>query len=435
MTDKNILLLQGPMGPFFQRFAHELEQNNMKVVKVNFNAGDWFFFQKGISYKGEFDDWVDYLDALVVEKKIDQVFLFGDERSYHRVAIDKVFSLRNIDVYVFEEGYLRPSFITLEKGGVNGNSLMPKDAAYYRERVFSLDNSELDRPVVKGQFLKSMLFSMTYGLAKFIGGQAYKAYQHHRCLSPIKQGSLWLWGWLLKKPYYHLSEKKDYQYLSKKFKKDYFFVPLQVHNDFQILHSPYGDVSDFIEETVISFAAHASKKSALVFKHHPMDRPYRNYKKLLQQLTRKYQLEGRLFYLHDQHLPTLLHNARATIVINSTVGLSSLHHNVPVLVRGTAVYDVEGLTSQSSLDTFWSIRGGVNSDLYKKYRLYLLNNNQGHGSFYQKGTKASPTGIYWPSSINMCHIATSSVGQEKQPLLPQNMNKPSVVQVLGSIPD
>ena len=434
MTDKNILLLQGPMGPFFQRFARELEQKNMKVVKVNLNAGDWFFFKKGHSYKGSYEDWTSYLENLVVQEEIDTVFLFGDERPYHKVAINKVFSPRNIDVYVFEEGYLRPSFITLEKSGVNGNSKMPKDGRYYDSQLFSLSNAELDRPVVKRQFFMSMLFSVVYGLAKFAGGVSYENYQHHRCLNPLKQGGLWLWGWLLKKPYYHFSEKKSYKELLKKYSKGYFFVPLQVHNDFQITHSQYDDVRDFMVETVVSFAAHAPKKSALVFKHHPMDRPYRNYKKLLKKLEQQYHLEGRIFYLHDQHLPTLLHSARATIVINSTVGLSSLHHSVPVLVRGTAVYDISGLTSQSSLGDFWQDQGEVNSSLYKKYRLYLLNENQGHGSFYQKGGESSPTGIYWPLNLEVCRTTAEVVDVEDN-LLAKNLPKPSVVQVVGSSVD
>ncbi len=436
MIDKNILLLQGPMGPFFQRFARELEQKNMKVVKVNFNAGDWFFFRKGKNYKGSYDGWVDYLDNLVEQEKINKVFLFGDERPYHKEAITKVFSPRNVDVYVFEEGYLRPSFITVEKSGVNGNSQMPKDASYYRNNLFALSNAELDRPAIKWQFFMSMLFSVVYGLAKFIGGVSYKHYQHHRCLNPLKQGGLWLWGWLFKKPYYHFSEKKHHKKLLKNYNKNYFFVPLQVHNDFQISHSKYKDVKEFIEETVVSFASYASKTSALVFKHHPMDRPYRNYKKFLQKLERQYHLEGRIFYLHDQHLPTLLCSARATIVINSTVGLSSLYHSVPVLVRGMAVYDVAGLTSQSSLDAFWQAQEEVDVELYKKYRLYLLNINQGHGSFYQKGRRNSPTGVYWPPYMDICRVGgKSETESESNTLFSQNLTESSAAQIVGSSPD
>ncbi len=438
MINKNILLLQGPMGPFFKRFAQELEQKGANVVKVNFNAGDWFFFPEGLSYKGTYNDWAGYLEGLVADKKIDKVFLFGDERPYHKLAINKVFKSRNIDIHVFEEGYLRPSFITLEESGVNGNSKIPKDASFYKKNSFIGNKLRGDKPVVKGQFFKSMLFSVVYGLAKSIGFPVYRKYQHHRCLSPIKQAVLWLWGWLIRKPYYRICEKRSYQKIIKSYRNKYFFVPLQVHNDFQISHSPYKDVKEFIEETVVSFASHAPKDTVLVFKHHPMDRPYRNYRKYLQQLSGEHQLAGRIFYFHDQHLPTLLQSAIGTIVINSTVGVSSLFHGVPVLVRGIAVYNISGLTYQSSLKDFWNDQGAVDKTLFKQYEFYLKQNNQGHGSFYQRGYNNTPTGIYWPPNVSMFRIGNLMSEKETTSILSKSLNlspantRPSIVQAVDS---
>jgi capsule polysaccharide modification protein KpsS len=210
---------------------------------------------------------------------------------------------------------------------------------------------------------------------------------------------------------------------------------LQVHNDFQISHSPYKDVEEFIDEIVASFAHHAQQNTVLVFKHHPMDRPYRNYNSYLQQLSEKYQLTGRIFYLHDQHLPTLLQNAIGTIVINSTVGVSSLCHGVPVLVRGAAVYKISGLTYQSSLKNFWNDQGVVDKKLFKQYELYLKQNNQGHGSFYQRGYNNTPTGIYWPSSVSMFHIRNLISDKESTSILSQHLNKPSVMPVVTTSTD
>lgn len=430
MVDKKILLLQGPMGPFFKRFASELQQSGREVVKVNFNAGDWIFYPDGISYKGRLSDWAAYLEELVDSQNIGQVFLFGDERSYHKIAINQVFNPKGIAVHVFEEGYLRPSFVTLEKDGVNGNSSLPMSPDYYLSKTYL--NQETVYPAVKGQFFKSLFFSVVYGLAKFFGSLSYSNYQHHRCLNPFKQGILWLWGWLLKKPYYYLNEFRSYKRLLEKNSGKYFFVPLQVHNDFQISHSPYKDVKEFIHEVISSFAKKAPVDQVLVFKHHPMDRPYRNYRKLIKRYQEQFNLEGRVVYLHDQHLPTLLHHAKATIVINSTVGLSSLYHDVPVLVTGTAVYDIPGLTSQLSLDEFWMRPGNVNKELYSQYRLYLLNYNQGHGSFYQKGYANSPTGIHWPKAIPLFRtvgfITTEINSQPKS----SKLTNASVPHVIGS---
>ena len=57
---------------------------------------------------------------------------FGDWRPLHREAI-LVAKLRNIQVWAFEEGYLRPHYITMEEGGVNGNSMLPHSPALLRE--------------------------------------------------------------------------------------------------------------------------------------------------------------------------------------------------------------------------------------------------------------------------------------------------------------
>ena len=40
-ADKKVLLLQGPIGPFFYRFAKKLKQAGASVHKINFNGGDF----------------------------------------------------------------------------------------------------------------------------------------------------------------------------------------------------------------------------------------------------------------------------------------------------------------------------------------------------------------------------------------------------------
>ena len=57
------LLLQGPAGPFMRRFAEDLEDAGIRATKVNFHAGDVFFYPgpRALSYRGSvdaFQDWV-----------------------------------------------------------------------------------------------------------------------------------------------------------------------------------------------------------------------------------------------------------------------------------------------------------------------------------------------------------------------------------------
>ncbi|MEM7524370.1 MAG: capsular biosynthesis protein, partial [Pseudomonadota bacterium] len=41
------------------------------------------------------------------------------------------------------------------------------------------------------------------------------------------------------------------------------------------------------------------------------------------------------------------------VVANSTVGLSALQANAPVIALGTAIYDLPELTFKGALDDFW----------------------------------------------------------------------------------
>jgi capsular polysaccharide export protein len=136
----------------------------------------------------------------------------------------------------------------------------------------------------------------------------------------------------------------------------------------------------------MSFALHAPSDTILVFKHHPMDRGYTDHSKLIRSTSRQGNVQDRVFYLHDQHLPTLLESARGVTVINSTVGLSAIYHGVPTKVCGKAVYDIIGLTSQKQLDDFWSHSGQERPDRLKaeKFRESLIASTQLNGSFYRK---------------------------------------------------
>jgi capsule polysaccharide modification protein KpsS len=165
----------------------------------------------------------------------------------------------------------------------------------------------------------------------------------------------------------------------------WFLVPLQVHNDSQVLdHSRFASVASFIEEVVASFAEHAPPGSCLVIKHHPMDRAYTDYTRLLRDLRARHQLGKRLVYLHDQHLPSLLRQAAGVVTINSTVGLQALHHGTPVKTLADSVYQVPGLVYPGELSTFWTSPGEVDAALVERFRQHLATSTQLNASFYAR---------------------------------------------------
>src|SRR5690606_2730706 len=116
------LFLQGPVGPFFWNLSKDMRSNGAEVYKFNFNAGDWIFFRTGASsFKGSLAEWPDVLEKFIKEKSIDVVILFGDCRPVHACVRGLAQEL-GCAVGVFEEGYLRPDYVTFEPVGVNGNS-------------------------------------------------------------------------------------------------------------------------------------------------------------------------------------------------------------------------------------------------------------------------------------------------------------------------
>jgi len=394
---RRVLLLQGPVGPFFRRLAQDISQAGAQVFKVNFNGGDWLFYPKNaFNYRGQPECWPAYFEALLEQLQVDTVLLFGDCRSIHHAA-HEIAHRRGLEIGVFEEGYVRPHYITLERIGVNANSSIP------RSPIFYLNNHSLIHaaPQALGNtFWYAVRWAMLYYFAAGLLKPFFPHYRHHRPLT-------WLEGWpwvrsLWRKVYYVAKEWGTLALLKGKFAGRYYLVPLQVHNDAQVMsHSDFKTVTGFIDEVMASFAGYAPKNGVLVIKHHPMDRGYCDYAAFIAKRIRELGLLGRCFYIHDQHLPTLLEHTRGVVVINSTVGLSALIHGAPVKVCGKAMYNMKGLTFQGPLNKFWreAQHAKPNSRLLCSFRDYLVVHSQLNGSFYKRlPIVASAAGLRW--SIN-----------------------------------
>ncbi|NOT98154.1 MAG: capsular biosynthesis protein [Sideroxydans sp.] len=408
---KRVLLLQGPVGPFFRRLARDLTQVGAQVYKVNFNGGDWLFYPSGATnFRGHPEDWPAYFEALLDRLNVDVVMLFGDCRLIHQLA-HEIVHRRGLEIGVFEEGYVRPDYVTLERFGVNNHSLVPRTPEFY------LTNSmpSVERPMHIGKtFWYTLLWAILYYFAAGLLKPLFSHYRHHRPLTWLE--ALPLLRSLYRKGKYTLKERGALGYLTGKLEGRYFLVPLQVHNDAQVVvHSDFDSVIHFIEEVTASFAQHAPLETILVIKHHPMDRGYHDYSKLIREQVEKLGLQGRCLYIHDQHLPALLQHARGVVVINSTVGLSALHHGVPLKVCGNAMYDMEGLTFQRPLDDFWQHAQQCKPEaiLLHAFHGYLVLRTQLNASFYKRLPSATTaTGMRWTTmDYTAKYAAASWVGE------------------------
>jgi capsular polysaccharide export protein len=394
---KRILLLQGPVGPFFRRLARDLAKQGAVVTKVNFNGGDWFFSPRNsLNYRDRMTAWPARLEGLIEELGIEMILLFGEARPIHR-EVYGIAQRRGVVVGIFEEGYIRPDYVTLESCGVNGCSPIPRNPDFYRRRPKTSSPAHIR---VGNTFWHAAMWAALYYLVAALARPLFPKYRHHRPLSLLEA-----WPWfrgLWRKGYYAITERGIAARLSGALSKRFFLVPLQVYNDAQIhTHSRFPSVERFIREVVASFARNAPPDTVLVVKHHPRDRGYSDYSRLIRELTREHGLEARLLYVHDLHLPTLLNHARGVVVVNSTVGISAQFHGSPVMVCGDALYDMTGMTFNGPLTAFWREASDltVDRELFQRFIDYLIQHTQLNGSFYKPLKIAgSCAGLAWDNS-------------------------------------
>ncbi len=403
---RNILMLQGPVGPFFRKLANQLESRGHNVLKVNLNGGDFYYYRTGkyLNFTSPVSVWPAWMESVLLGRDIDRVYLFGDCRRYHRQAIEIARRL-GIEVYVFEEGYVRPNYVTLEKDGVNGYTSACEKAGLPK-RLAETDAGVEDIPSapVVNVFSAAARHCVQYYIAASVLKPLFKFYEHHRSLNVITEGLYWIRSGARKILYRQTQRKVSDLLLSGS--ESYFLLPLQVHSDMQVRkHSDFQSIEKYLERVISSFSKSERSDCSLVIKHHPYDRGYKNYSAVIRQLALVYGLENRLFYVHDTDLPSLLRNAEGSVLINSTVGISSLYHGTPVKALGDAIYDLDGLTHQGTLEQFWQNPGEVDANLFQRFRRYLIDKTQINGSLYTDVKGSDASGLRWPSALASEHYS------------------------------
>lgn len=381
---RRILLLQGPIGPYFFQLGQFLHKQGKEVCKLNFNGGDAFYYPPNdltYTYLGETKDFLNYLIEFIEQHEIDAVVCFGHKRIYHDIAKQACQNFEGVDFWSFEEGYLRPYYITFEKWGVNSASVLPRDAQFYLDHEPNIPKSREPRPLVSSFFVRFWL-AMHYYMAIYFCRNQFKNYIHHRDYKVLNYMAAWATsGW--RKWAYKPKECLLAKSIENNDFPEFFIVPLQVHNDSQV--KSFGcakNVPAFVRNVLRSFAKGAEKDIHIIFKHHPMDRGFNHYGALIAKLSKKYGIEDRVHYVFDIPMPVFLRKAKGMVVINSTSGLSALLHNMPVKVLGQAPYDFSGLTDQQPLSRFWSNPQKPDPNVFNAYRSYLLCRTQLNANFY-----------------------------------------------------
>ncbi|MDG1470988.1 MAG: capsular biosynthesis protein [Ascidiaceihabitans sp.] len=378
------LFLQGPHGPFFHRLGRMLRKAGAEVWRVGFNAGDrafWFHPRSYIPFRGSAEQWPDTFSALIEEKGVTDIVLYGDTRPIHAQAVAEA-KARGICVHVFEEGYMRPFWVTYERGGTNGNSrLMDMSIAQMQE---ALAQSDMDAPLPParwGDMRQHIFYGALYHWFVMFRNGHYRNFRPHRSMTVTKEFQLYLRRLLLMP-----LQAIDRRVATLRIKYGgfpYHLALLQLEHDssFQ-MHSPFDTMPDFLEVVIEGFAAGAPRHHHLVFKAHPLEDGRVPVRRSIRQLARKHGVLDRVHYVRGGKLAQLMNDARTAVTVNSTAGQQVLWRGIPLKVFGKAVYNQPEFVSDQPLPQFFKGATRPDHKAYKDYRRYLLETSQLPGGFY-----------------------------------------------------
>lgn len=380
---RNVLLLQGLMGPLFRRLGQGLMRAGHTVHKVNFNGGDRLFWRlpNGIDYRGSLEEWPQAFQALLREKAITDVVLFGDCRDHH-VAATRVCRMLDVPVHVFEEGYVRPDWVTLELGGVNGHSSLPRDPAWYRETASRLPPVP-EHKQVPSSFRRRALEGLAYNAADVLTRWHYPHWTNHRPWHPLVEGM----GWARKLRNRRWREAQGAALINQLVASSapYFLFPLQLDSDAQIrLHSPFAGISHALRLVISSFAENAPAGHRLVVKEHPLDNGVRDWRQVTFDMADLFGVADRVDYLGWGDIVPVAERARGMVTINSTSGTLGLAMGIPVAALGQAIYDMPDITHQGGLDSFWREPEAPDEATFAAFRRVLIEKCLIPGGFFSE---------------------------------------------------
>lgn len=386
MVARSFLFLQGVCSPFFARLADRLRADGHRVFKINFNCGDLAYWggRPATAFRETLDRLPGFLEDTFRATGTTDIVLFGDRRPVHLPAVERA-TRNGIRVHVFEEGYFRPHWVTLERGGVNNHSLLPRDPAWYRSVGERLPDYGDGEPFLSPFRLRAG-HDVLYHLAGALNPLLFPHYRTHApVVAPIEYA-----GYGRRFALMPMYRRRAAATIDSLFAgtAPFYLLPLQLNSDAQIRdHSPFADMSGVMEFVMASFAAHAPAGARLVIKNHPLDMGLVDYPAVIRSLETRCGLAGRIDYLESGDLEALLRRARGVVTVNSTVGGLALGLACPTIALSDPIYNLAGLTFSGSLDQFWQERILPDAELYRCFRNTVIHATQINGGFY------SDTGI------------------------------------------
>ncbi len=380
------LFLQGPHGPFFNALGKMLRAAGAQVWRVGFNAGDrafWFHPDSYIPFRGTPEEWPDTFAGIVRDCGVTDIVLYGDTRPIHAHAV-KAAKAARLTVHVFEEGYMRPYWVTYERGGSNGNSRLMEMSITEMQSALALSDMEAPLPPAHwGDMRQHMFYGALYHWFVMFRNGDYRNFRPHRSLGVAKEFQLYLQRFLLIPAHAADRQLSTWRIRTGGFPFHLALLQLEHDSSFQE-HSPFSTMTEFLAEIFDGFASGAPPHHHLVVKAHPLEDGRVPVRQEVKRLARLHGLSNRVHYVRGGKLAQLLNDARTAVTVNSTAGQQVLWRGIPLKVFGDAVYAKPEFVSTQPLRDFFAHAARPDNRAYKDYRRFLLETSQVPGGFYSR---------------------------------------------------
>ena len=360
-----------------------LTATGAQVWRVGFNLGDRVFWPGAgyIPFRGKAEDWATIFAALITRHAITDLVVYGDTRPIHAEAIKKA-SAQGLTVHVFEEGYLRPYWVTYERGGANGHSrLMDLTVPDMQAALSRIDVDLPDAPATWGDMRQHIFWGALYHGFVLAGFRSYANFRPHRAMTVGQEFLLYLRRFLLMP--LHRVERRIATRRIRRGGFPYHLAILQLEHDASFRdHSPFTTMTEFLAPVMSAFAKGAAPHHHLVFKAHPLEDGRVPLASEIRRLAAENGLQSRVHFVRGGKLAELLNDARSAVTVNSTAGQQALWRGLPLRTFGAAVYAKPEFVSSLPLDQFFSAAKRPDTRAYRDYRHFLLETSQIAGGFY-----------------------------------------------------
>lgn len=383
MGEGTYLFLQGPHGPFFRLLAGALSARGAGVRRVAFNDGDvaeWGGAGPLDAYTGALEEFEPWLRGLVAVTGLSDIVLYGDSRPQHGAAIRLARRL-GLRTHCFEEGYLRPHWITYERQGTNGNSPLCRIPLEEMARAVGPGAAVAPLPAHWGDARQHLWWSARYHARQLRPTPRFRGYRGHRQLPLAEEVVHYVRRTATALPRSVTRSARHRRVLD--LGAPFHLVLLQLSFDCSMqAHSRYDTNRAYVAELMDAFAA-APVDHHLVFKAHPFEDGRERLGPAIAGAAAARGLGGRVHFIDGgAGLGPLLDRAAGVLTVNSTAGQQALARGLPLHAAGASVYARPGLAATGDPAAFFARPPRPDAEAYRVFRSYMLATSQVAGSFY-----------------------------------------------------